>query len=407
MTLGGRRRGAGAPSSEADGGRRPLPFSSPTLEDDEIEAVAGVLRSGWITTGPRVAEFEALFRERLGAPHAIALNSATAGLHLAVASLDLEPGDEVIVPSLTWAATANAVELCGGRPVFADVERDTLNLDPDDVKRRLGPRTRAIIPVHFAGQPADLAALRALAAERGIPLIEDAAHALGASHRGVEIGASGDVVVFSFHPIKNVTTGEGGMLICRDQQRAQRIRLLSFHGVSKGPTGRYAGGSSPDYDVLEPGFKYNMMDIQAALGLCQMRKLERFNRRRAELAARYGALLREVPELAPLARADHPVKHAWHLYVVRLDLDAVTLDRSAFMRALAERKIGSGLHFLPLHLSHWYRKRYGHARGDLPQTEYNGERIFSLPLYPGLRDEDVDLVVWALRDVIDAHRRRP
>jgi len=384
---------------------QPLAFSRPTLEAEEIEAVAAVLRSGWITTGPRTAEFEALFRERLGAPHAIALNSATAGLHLAVASLDLEPGDEVIVPSLTWASTANVVELCGGRPVFADVERDTLNLDPEDVKRRLGSRTRAIIPVHFAGQPADLDALRALAAERGIAVIEDAAHAVGAAHRGVESGASGELGVFSFHPIKNVTTGEGGMVICRDDERARRIRLLSFHGVSKNAWSRYERGSPPQYDVLEPGFKYNMMDIQAALGLCQMRKLERFNRRRAELAARYDALLREIPEVEPLGRVDYPVDHAWHLYVVRLDLDAVTLDRNAFMQALGERRIGTGLHFVPLHLTRYYRERYAHARGDLPRTEYNGDRIFSLPLHPGLEDADVDDVVDALREVIAAHRR--
>jgi UDP-4-amino-4-deoxy-L-arabinose-oxoglutarate aminotransferase len=383
---------------------QPLPFSRPTIEAEEIEAVGAVLRSGWLTTGPRTAEFEALFRERLQVPHAIALSSATAGLHLAVATLDLAPGDEVIVPSLTWASTANVVELCGGRPVFADVDRDTLNLDPEDVKRRLGDRTRAILPVHFAGQPADLDALRALAAERGIPVIEDAAHAVGAAHRGVEIGASGDLVVFSFHPIKNVTTGEGGIVVCRDDARAQRIRLLSFHGVSKNAWSRYERGSPPQYDLLEPGFKYNMMDLQAALGLAQMRKLDRFNRRRAELAARYDALLRGVPELRPLGRVEYPVVHAWHLYIVRLDLDAVRLDRNGFMQALGERGIGTGLHFVPLHLTRWYRERHGHARGDLPATEYNGDRIFSLPLHPGLTDADVDDVVEALRDTIAAHR---
>jgi UDP-4-amino-4-deoxy-L-arabinose-oxoglutarate aminotransferase len=384
---------------------RPLAFSRPSLEAEELEAVSEVLRSGWITTGPRVAEFEALFRERLSAPHAIAVSSATAGLHLAMLALDLAPGDEVIVPSLTWPSTANVVELCGGRPVFADVQLDTLNLDPDHVKRCLTARTRAIVPVHFAGQPADLDALRSLAAERGIPVIEDAAHAVGAAHRGVEIGAGGEIVVFSFHPIKNVTTGEGGMVVCRDDARAERIRLLSFHGVSKNAWSRYERGSPPQYDVLEPGFKYNMMDIQAALGLCQMRKLERFNRRRAELAARYDALLREVPEIQPLGRVDYPVVHAWHLYVVRLDLDAVDLDRNAFIQALGQRRIGAGLHFLPLHLTRWYRERYGYARGHLPSTEYNGDRILSLPLHPGLADSDVDDVVEALRDAIAIHRR--
>src|SRR5262245_39183219 len=386
---------------------RPLAFSRPSLGAQEIEAVSDVLRSGWITTGPRTAEFEALFRERLSAPHAIAVSSASAGLHLAMASLDLTPGDEVILPSLTWPSTANAVELCGGRTVFADVDRDTLNLDPEDVERRLGSRTRAIVPVHFAGQPADLDALRSLADERGIPVIEDAAHAVGASYRGVEIGASGEVVVFSFHPIKNVTTGEGGMVVCRDDARAARIRLLSFHGVSKNAWTRYERGGPPAYDVLEPGLKYNMMDIQAALGLCQMQKLESFNRRRAELAARYDALLRDVPEIRPLGRVSYPVVHAWHLYVVRLDLDAVRIDRNGFMQELGERGIGTGLHFVPLHLTSWYQKRYGQVRGDLPRTEYNGDRIFSLPLHPGLSESDVDDVVAALRDALAAHRRRP
>ena len=382
-----------------------LPFSRPTIEDEEVAEVMDSLRSGWITTGPKVTQFEEMFCERLGVERAIAVNSATAGLHLAVATLNLNPGDEVIVPPLTWASTANVVELCGGRVVFADVDPGTLCLDPEDVAQRVTERTRAIIPVHYAGQPVDLDAFRSLAEEKDLALIEDAAHALGASYREVEIGASGDVVVFSFHPIKNITTGEGGMIICRDGALADRLRLLRFHGVSKDAWRRYHRGGAPQYDVIEPGWKYNMLDIQAALGLHQLEKLERFNARRRELAGRYARLLENVPEITPLGRVRYPAVHAWHLYVVRLDLSSVELDRNEFMLALQEENIGTGLHFPALHLSKYYREKYGYKPGQLPHAEKASECIFSLPLYPLLREQDQDDVVNTLKRVIAATRR--
>ena len=369
-----------------------------------MNEVVDSLRSGWITTGPKVGQFEEAFRNRLGVENAIAVNSATAGLHLAVASLNLRPGDEVIVPSITWAATSNVVELCGGRTVFADVDAETLCLDPEDAARRITGRTRAIMPVHYAGQPADLAAFRALAEKRGIAIIEDAAHALGTFYRGVEIGASGDLVVFSFHPIKNITTGEGGMIICRDGNRADRLRLLRFHGVSKDAWKRYHRGGVPQYDVIEPGYKYNMLDLQAAIGLRQMEKLERFNARRRQLAERYAPLLAGIPEVRPLGHAQYPSVHAWHLYVVRLDVSAVRINRNEFMLALQEENIGTGLHFPALHLSKYYSEKYGYKRGDLPRAEEAGDRILSLPLYPLLREEDQDDVIHAIQRVIGAHR---
>ena len=383
----------------------PLAFSRPTIEDDEIAEVVDSLRSGWITSGPKVERFEAAFRERLGVSQAVAVNSATAGLHLAVAALGLRPGDEVIVPALTWAATANVVELCGARTVFADVDPETLCIDPADVARRITPATRALIPVHFAGQPADMTALRALAVRHGLTIIEDAAHALGTVHRGVEVGASGDPTVFSFHPIKNITTGEGGMVVCNDAALADRLRILRFHGVSKNAWNRFRGGGVPHYDVLEPGWKYNMLDLQAALGLRQLAKLERFNAARRELAAAYASELRSVPELRPLGTVSYPAQHAWHLYIVRLELEAVTLDRNDFMQALHAENIGTGLHFPPLHLSSYYAGRYGHRPGSLPAAERAGERILSLPLYPLMTRADVADVVAAARRVIDAHRR--
>ena len=391
----------------AMGGRRatPLPFSRPTIEEDEIAEVVDSLRSGWITTGPKVVRFEELFLQRLGVTQAVAVNSATAGLHLAVAALNLRPEDEVIVPALTWAATANVVELCGARTVFADVDPDTLCIDPADVARRITPRTRAIIPVHFAGQPVDLDALAALAREHRLVIIEDAAHALGTTYRGREVGTSGHVAVFSFHPIKNITTGEGGMITCNDAALADRLRTLRFHGVSKNAWNRFRGGGVPQYDVLEPGWKYNMLDLQAALGLRQMTKLDRFNARRRELAARYDARLRDVPELRPLAPTRYPSTSACHLYIVRLDLAAVDLDRNDFMQALGAENIGTGLHFPALHLSSHYAARYGYRPGSLPAAEAAGESILSLPLYPLLTEADQDDVVAAIGRVLRAHRR--
>ena len=383
-----------------------LPFSRPTIEEDEIAEVVESLRSGWITSGPKVMKFEEMFRERLGVAHAVAVNSATAGLHLAVAALNLKFGDEVIVPSLTWAATANVVELCGGRTVFGDVDPETLCLDTEDAARRITERTRAIMPVHFAGQPADLDAFHDLCDEHGLSLIEDAAHALGTEYRGVEIGATGGVAVFSFHPIKNITTGEGGMMVCNDGELADHYRLLRFHGVSRDAWKRYHRGGAPRYDVVEPGWKYNMLDLQAALGIHQFRKLDRFNRRREELAERYARLLADVPEICPLGRVAYPAKHAWHLYVVRLNLEAVDLPRDEFMQALGEENIGTGLHFPALHSSAYYRKKYGYQPGDLPVAEDAGERILSLPLYPLLTEQDQDDVMAAIKRVVVAHRRR-
>jgi len=382
-----------------------LPFCRPTIEDAEVAEVAESLRSGWITTGPKVAKFEALFRERLHAPEAIAVNSATGGLHLSVAVLDLKPGDEVIMPSLTWTATANVVELSGARPVFADVDARTLCLDPEDVAGRITPRTRAIMPVHYAGQPADLDALHALARKHGLTIIEDAAHAIGTFYKGVEIGASGDLVVFSFHAIKNATTGEGGMILCRDAARADRLRRLRLQGVVNGPE-KKPGRGPMEYDVLEPGWKYNMMDLQAAIGIHQMAKVDGFIARRRTLAQFYAERLADVDELRPLGFARYPSVHAWHLYVVQLDLDALDISRAEFgTRMMKEENIGMGLHFIPVHTSTYYSRKYGCKRGDLPNTDRAGDRILSLPLYPLLEEEDLEDVVRALKRLITAHRK--
>jgi UDP-4-amino-4-deoxy-L-arabinose-oxoglutarate aminotransferase len=382
-----------------------LPFSRPTIGSEEEAEVLATLRSGWITSGPRVQRFEALFRERLGVEQAVAVNSATAGLHLAVAALDLGPEDEVIVPSITWASTANVVELCGARVVFADVDPGTLCIDPEDVRRRIGPRTRAIVPVHFAGQPADLSRLRELAREAGAVLIEDAAHALGTRYGEEEIGSQAEVAVFSFHPIKNITTGEGGMVVCRDEELARRMRVLRFHGVSKDAWSRYHHGGAPRYEVVEPGWKYNMLDLQAALGLVQMRRLDDFNARRAELAETYHSLLAGLPQIRPLERVAYPATHAWHLFVVRLDLESSALSRDELLGALEQENIGTGLHFPALHLQAYYREKYRYREGSLPASEAASESIFSLPLYPLLEESDQQDVVDALGRVLETRQR--
>ena len=382
-----------------------IPFSRPCIGEEEIAEVVDCLRSGWITTGPRTAKLEQEFAAMVGAPHALAVTSATAGLHLAMWGLDLQPGDEVITTPMTWPATLNAILLAGGTPVLVDIEAETLNLDVRLLERAVSPRTRAILPVHFAGQPCDVDAIAAVASAHRLRVIDDAAHAAGAAYRGRPIGGGSAAAVFSFHPIKNMTTGEGGMLTTADDALAARIKLLRFHGVARDAWKAYGGAQLPLYDVVEPGLKYNLTDIQAAIGIHQLRKLPTFNSERARLAARYDAGLADLAEIAPLGRAPYPVTHAHHLYIVRLALDRLAIDRNAFMAEIIGAGVGLGLHFLAAHELTYYRRRLGEQRATLPVASDASARIFSLPLYPGLSDADQDRVVDILRDVVRRQRR--
>lgn len=373
-----------------------LPFSRPTIESEEIAEVVDSLTSGWITTGPKVARFEGLFRDYLGVSEAIAVSSATAAWHLVVTALGIGPGDEVIVPALTWPSVANIVELAGARAVFADIHPDTLQVDAKEVGRRITARTKAIVPVHFAGAPCDLDAIQAEIGARPIYIIEDAAHALGAAYRGRKVGSEGRIALFSFHAIKNVTTGEGGLIACNDAALAARLRLLRFHGITRDTWSRANGTGTADFEILEPGFKYNMMDLQAALGLHQLPKLERFNARRAELAARYDYQLASLPWVHPLAAVPYPCLHAHHLYIVRLNLAKIGQSRDAFAHALAIQNIGTGLHFPTIHLKKYYRERYGYTDLHCPNAVAMGKSILSLPLYPRMTASDIDDVVNAM-----------
>ena len=381
-----------------------LPFSKPSIGEAEVEAVAEVLRSGWITTGPKCAAFEKAFADYCGAQGAVAVASATGGMHCVLQALGIGPGDEVITPSLTWVSTVNLITLLGARPVFADVDRDTLMVTRETVEPLLTERTRAIIPVHYAGAPADLDALRALAAERNIPLIEDAAHAAGTEYRGERIGRRG-TAVFSFHPIKNLTTGEGGMVCSDDEALLEKVRSLKFHGLGVDAFDRKTQGRAPQAEVLFPGFKYNLTDIAAALGLVQLERLDAFNARRAELARYYLDRLADVPEILPLSPPDYPHVHAWHLFIVRLDIDRAGLSRDAFMEALKAQNIGTGLHFRAVHLQKYYRETLGCRPGMLPATEWNSDRILSLPLFPGMEEKDVDDVLEAVKEVLAKEKR--
>lgn len=376
-----------------------LPFCRPSITDEDIQAVTEVLRSGWLTTGSRAAEFEECFRAYAGAPGAVALGSATGGMHLVLHALGVGPGDEVVTPSLTWVSTVNMAVLAGAVPVFADVDRDTLMVTEESVSRCITDRTKAIIPVHFAGAAADLEPLRRLAAAKGIHLIEDAAHAVGAEYRGERIGRRG-TTIFSFHPIKNITTGEGGMVCSDNPSFLDRIRQLKFHGLGVDAYDRRTQGRLPQAEVIEPGFKYNLTDMAAALGIAQLRRLPQFNRRRAELAALYREKLADIAEIIPLGDPEYPFRHAHHLFVVRLDSDSAGIGRDEFMAELKRRNIGTGLHFRAVHLQKYYRETMGFGRGLLSNTEWNSDRICSLPLFPDMTDADVDDVIEAIKDVL-------
>lgn len=379
-----------------------LPLSRPALGEEEEAAIVQSLRSGWITSGPRVAELEGIFRETTGAPHAVAVASATAGLHIVLAALGIGPGDEVVTPSMTFASTVNQVVLRGGTPVFADCDYGTLQALPDALAAGITSRTKAVIPVHFAGAPADLDPIRAAADRAGIPLIEDAAHAVGTAYKGVPAGgpphpgAAGNIAVFSFHPIKNITTAEGGMVTCYDDALAARLRLLRFHGIERDAWKRYGKGGTPHYDIREPGYKYNLTDLHAAVGVVQMRKVAALNARRAELAGRYFAGLSGVPGIDHPEAVPYPHAHSWHLFIVKV----TGIDRDAFIAGLAERNVGVGVHFPPCHLLSYVRERFGTREGDLPETERAGRRIVSLPLFPGMTDGDADYVCEAVREIL-------
>src|SRR4051812_3951281 len=375
-----------------------LLFSKPAIGQEEIEEVTDTLRSGWITTGPKTRQFETAFRTRVDAPEAVGLNSCTAGLHLALLAAGVQPGDEVITTPMTFCASANVIEHVGAIPRLVDVEPDTLNLDPRAISAAVTPHTRAILAVHYAGHPADLDPIQDLASQHGLVVVEDAAHALPASYKGRMIGAGPNPVAFSFYATKNLTTGEGGMLTGSVELIA-RARTLGLHGMSRDAWKRYGQGGSWFYGVDEPGFKYNMTDIQAAMGLVQLRKLAGFQRRRRHIVTAYNEAFGDIDALEiPVERPE--VEHAWHLYVLRLRFGALRIGRDQFIEELTARNIGTSVHFIPVHLHSHYRQKYSYLPEQFPVAYSNYQRMLSLPLHPLLTDNDVDDVIGAVLDVV-------
>ncbi|HPV83218.1 MAG TPA: DegT/DnrJ/EryC1/StrS family aminotransferase [Nitrospira sp.] len=376
-----------------------LPFHVPEIDDEDIDAVVSVMRSGWLTTGAKARQFEQEFAAKVGARYAVALNSCTAALHLALEAIGLQEGDEVLVPTMTFAATAEVVTYFKAKPVLIDCLPTTLNMDPELIERAITPRTKAVIPVHFAGQPCEMARILEIARRHDLRVIEDAAHAFPASYKGKAIGSIGDYTCFSFYATKNITTGEGGMVTTDDPDQADRIRRMSLHGLSRDAWKRYTNQGSWYYDIVAPGFKYNLTDMAAALGLTQLHKAERFWKTRERYAALYAEGFRDLPEITPLMIHDD-VQHAWHLYVIQLDLDRLRISRQAFIEGLQQKQIGCSVHFIPLHLHPYYRETGHYSRADFPVASQAFDRMVSLPLYSKMSEEDVHRTIQAVRELI-------
>jgi UDP-4-amino-4-deoxy-L-arabinose-oxoglutarate aminotransferase len=374
-----------------------LPFSRPSIGKAEINKVVNCLKSGWITTGVQCQEFEAGFCKLTGAKQAIALNSATAGMHLTLTALGIGEGDEIITPSMTFASTINMIALQGATPVFVDIDYGTLNINPALIEERITTKTKAIIPVHFAGAPADMEKINQLVQKYNLVVIEDAAHAVGTYYKGIHAGGFGHIAIFSFHPIKNITTGEGGMITLNGTALEKKLRLLRFHGIERDAWKRYGKGGNPSYDILEPGYKYNMPDLLAALGLAQLEHWQELNARRSKLAQLYLEGLKGTNGIDLPQSPQYEHTHAWHLFVIKI----LALDRDKFMSKLAEYNIGYGLHFPPANTLSYVEERYATSIGILTETEKAADKIISLPLFPDMRQEDVQYVCAAIKEIVN------
>lgn len=381
-----------------------LVFGSPRIEQDEIDEVVDSLRSGWISTGPKVARFEALFKNYIGSRYALALNSCTAGLHLSMIVAGIREGDEVITTPMTFGATANAILHSRAKPVFVDIALPGMNINPEKIEARITAKTKAILPVHFAGRPCDMKSIKDIAQRHHLLIIEDAAHALEAVYQGQKIGTIGDLTVFSFYVTKNLVTGEGGMITTDNGSYAEMIQTYALHGMSKGAWKRYSDEGFKHYRIIYPGFKYNMMDIQAALGIHQLSKTENYLKRREHIWHRYDSAFQNLPLDIP-PPPENNTTHARHLYTVLLRLDELTADRDTIQQALFEENIGTGIHFISLHLHPYYQETFGYKRDDYPNAAWVSERTISLPFSARLSDEDVDDVINALTKVLTTYKK--
>jgi dTDP-4-amino-4,6-dideoxygalactose transaminase len=381
-----------------------LPFHRASIDETEIQAVVEVLKSGWLTSGPRVKEFETAFANYTGAGHAMAVNSCTSALHLSLAAAGVGEGDEVIIPVMTFAATGETVLYQKARPVLVDSTPHSFHADIREMERAITPRTRAIVPVHYAGYACDMDPILHLAERHGLTVIEDAAHAFPASYKGRMIGAVGHLTCFSFYATKTITTGEGGMITTANAELADRLRILALHGISRDAWNRYTAKGTWRYDILEVGYKYNLTDVQAALGMAQLAKAEELRVRRAAIAAQYTQALSSMDAFSPPPEPNDE-SHAWHLYVIRVNPAALTIGRDQVIDALKARGIGTSVHFIPLHLHTLYQKTLGYRDGQFPHAERHFESAISLPLFPSMTDEDVARVMDALKEISIAFRK--
>lgn len=370
------------------------------IENDEIDEVVATLKSGWLGTGPRVAKFENLVREYVGAKYAAALNSCTAGLHLSLLVCGIGQGDEVITTPLTFCATANSIVHSGAEPVFVDINRETMNIDENQIEKAITKKTKAIMPVHMAGRPCEMDKILNIAKKYGLFVIEDAAHALGAEYKGIKIGnLKSDLTCFSFYVTKNIVTGEGGMITTGNRNFADKIKTLALHGMSRDAWKRYSDDGYKHYEVVCPGYKYNMMDIQAAIGLHQIQRIDKYDKKRQKIWNLYNKNFGNLPIIVPAPSAPY-IKHAKHLYTILIDKEKTGMSRDEFMKELHLRGIGSGVHFLPIHLHHYYRERWGYKKGLFPNAEYVGERTVSLPFGAKLTENDVCKVIKAVKEIL-------
>lgn len=381
-----------------------LPFHRSSIAEAEIQSVLQVLKSGWLTSGPRVKKFETAFALYTGSPHAQAVNSCTSALHLALAVSGVSEGDEVLIPTMTFASTGETVLYLNARPVLVDCSADSFHIDIREIEKSITPRTRAIMPVHYAGYPCDMDPILEVAEYHGLTVIEDAAHAFPASYKGRMVGTIGHLTCFSFYATKTITTGEGGMITTANNEYAERLRILALHGISRNAWNRYTAQGTWRYDILETGYKYNLTDLQAALGLAQLQRAEELRQRRAAIAAEYSRALASIEAFSP-PREPNDESHAWHLYVIRVNPEALRIGRDQVIDELKLRGIGTSVHFIPLHLHSLYQKHLGYRDGQFPRAEQHFATCISLPLFPAMSDEDVARVITALDDISAAFCR--
>lgn len=377
-----------------------LPYGHQWIDDEDIAAVVEVLKSDWVTQGPKVDEFERKVAKYCGARYAVAVSSGTAALHAACAVAGIAPGDEAITTPITFAATANAIIYCGAKPVFADIKADTLNIDAGEVLKKISPKTKAILPVDFAGHPADLDEIMTIAGKKGLLVIEDASHALGAEYKGQKIGSLANMTIFSFHPVKHITTGEGGMILTDNKEFYEKLKIFRHHGIVKDSPGK----GYWYYEIYNPGYNFRLTDFQCALGISQLKKLDRFIQRRREIAARYNESFADMEEIVTPIE-DKNVKAVYHIYVIQLLTELLKVGRKEVFDALRAENIGVNVHYMPVYLHPFYQREFGYRIGDYPRAEQYYNRAITLPLFPKMSDEDANDVIMAVRKVIRRYRR--